>query len=130
MILNSMQSKNEGLSRCRQSLVRLKEEVSRLLPVFLARDPLVPGTVYELRRKCGKPGCGCVKDELHSSWVLSWSEEGRTRLRSIPQGRRVELRLLTRHYQQFRTARARLVNIHREMIQMINQMEILRRKEP
>ncbi len=125
-----MQKENGRLSRLRQSLIRLKEEVSRLLPVFLARDPLVPGSVYELRRKCGKPACGCAEKELHSSWALSWSEEGRTRLRSIPPGRRVELRLLTRRYQQFRTARARLVKIHEEMIQTLNQMEVLRRKKP
>lgn len=125
-----MQKENGRLSQLRQSLLRLKEEVSRLLPIFLARDPLVPGTVYELRRKCGKPGCGCVKDELHSSWALSWSEDGRTRLRSIPPGRCVELRLLTRRYQQFRTARARLVKINQEMIGIINQMEVLRRQKP
>jgi hypothetical protein len=125
-----MQKENGRLSRLRQSLLRLKEEISRLLPIFLARDPLVPGTVYELRRKCGKPGCGCAKKDLHSSWALSWSEEGRTRLRSIPPGRRVELRLLSRRYQQFRGARARLVKIHQEMIGIINQMEVLRRKAP
>jgi len=125
-----MQKENRSISRLRQSLIRLKEEVSRLLPIFLARDPLVPGTVYELRRKCGKPGCGCAEDKLHSSWVLSWSEEGRTRLYSIPPGRRVELHLLTQRYQQFRTARSRLVKIHQEMIGIINQMEALRRQAP
>lgn len=125
-----MQLKNKRLSRLRQSLVRLKEEISRLLPTFLARESLVAGSVYELRRKCGKPRCCCTEGELHSSWALSWSEAGRTRLSSVPPGRWVELRLLTRRYQEFRNSRARLVKIHQEMIQIIDQMEVLRRKKP
>lgn len=125
-----MQSKNAQLSRLRQSLSRLKEKVSRLLPIFMARDPFVAGTVYELRRKCGKPGCVCAQEKLHSSWVLSWSQKGRTRLHSIPPEHRERLRRLAQRYQQFRTARAHLVKIQQEMIQIINKMEVLRRKEP
>jgi len=125
-----MQSKNERLSRLRLSLLRLKEEIARLLPVFQDRSPLVAGSVYELRRKCGKARCGCAHGKPHSSWALSWSEEGRTRLHMIPAGRRVELRILSRRYQEFRNSRARLVKIHQEMIGAIDQIENLRRVQP
>lgn len=130
MIFYNMQTRNERSSRLRQSLLRLRDETARLLQIFLSREPMVVGSVYELRRKCGKVSCCCVQGEPHSSWALSCSHEGKTRLRSIPPGRRVELRLLTRRYQQFRTARARMVKIHQEMIRLIDSLEKLRRREP
>jgi len=117
------------LSRTRQALVQLREEFGQLLEVFLARDSLVKGSVYTLRRQCGKPTCACARGELHGSVVLSWSEAGRTRLRSLPPGRRGELRAAVRRYQRFRQARARLVKLHAEMLALIAALEAARRQE-
>jgi hypothetical protein len=120
----------ERLSRLRQSLARLREEATQLLEVFLGRDPLVRGTVYELRRKCGKPSCGCATaGPLHAVTVLSVSEEGRTHLRAIPQDQITELRTLTARYRRFRRARARLVKVHRTMVAVIDQLAAARRRE-
>ncbi len=117
------------LSRTRQALVRLRDELGQLLEVFLAREPLVKGSVYELRRRCGKPTCGCTRGELHGTAVLSWSEGGRTRLRSLPPGRRGDLRAAVHRYQRFRRARARLVKLHIEMLALIAALEAARREE-
>ena len=38
------------------------------------------GSVYTLRRKCGKATCACARGALHETVVVSWSEAGRTRL--------------------------------------------------
>lgn len=51
--------------------MHLRDELGQLLEVFLARDPLVKGSVYELRRKCGKPTCGCARGAPHGTVVLS-----------------------------------------------------------
>jgi hypothetical protein len=117
------------LSRTRQALVRLRDELGQLLEVFLAREPLVKGSVYELRRRCGKPTCGCARGALHGTVVLSWSEGGRTRLRSLPPGRRADLRAAVHRYQRFRRARARLVKLHVEMLALIAELEAARRQE-
>jgi len=120
----------ERLSRLRQSLARLRDEANQFLAVFLGRDPLVRGTVYELRRTCGKPACRCVTEgQRHAVTVLSVSEAGRTRLRAIPQDEIAELRVLTARYQRFRRARARLVKVHRTMVAVIDQLEAARRRE-
>lgn len=120
----------DRLSRLRQSLARLRDEANQLLEVFLGRTPLARGTVYELRRKCGKPSCCCATGgQLHAVTVLSFSEEGRTRLRAIPQGQIAGLRALTARYQRFRRARARLVKVHRKMFAVIDQLAAARRRE-
>lgn len=118
------------LSRTRQALVQLRDELGQLLEVCLARDPLVKGSVYELRRKCGKPTCACARGALHGTVVLSWSEAGRTHLRSLPPGRRGDLRAGVRRYQRFRRARARLVKLHAEMLALIDALEAGRREAP
>jgi hypothetical protein len=118
------------LSRTRQALVQLREELGHLLDVFLARDPLVKGSVYTLHRRCGKPTCGCVRGARHGALVLSWSEGGRTRLLTIPPGRRGDLRAAVRRYQRFRRARARLVKLHAQMLGLIDALEAGRREAP
>ncbi|MBI4869202.1 MAG: hypothetical protein HY816_19855 [Candidatus Wallbacteria bacterium] len=123
--------KNNRVSRWRQTARRLGEEHARLLALFLVADPVLRGTVYELRRRCGKPRCACASDgPPHSSWVLSWSERGRTRLRVVPAGSLVEWRLWTSRYQKLRKARARLVTLHTELLTILDALEQGRRREP
>jgi hypothetical protein len=122
--------KRDRLSRLRQSLTRLAQEIVELVPVLMERQPLVKGTVYEQRRKCGKPNCACVTGELHRTMILSRSEEGRTRLVSIPEGRLADLQVLTERYQRFRRARARLGQIYQKMLALIDELEAARRQEP
>ena len=50
---------------------------SELLDTFLGRTPLLPGSLYTLRRRCGKPNCHCAQGELHASTVLSYRGQGR-----------------------------------------------------
>ena len=87
------------------------------------------GTVYEQKRKCGKPGCHCASGEAHSSMILSRSEQGRTKLTVIPSGHLKDFQVLTERYQQVRRARARLGQIYKTMISLIDQLEENRRGE-
>jgi hypothetical protein len=41
---------------------------------------LIRGSVVKVRRTCGKAQCKCVDGELHETWALSYSYEGRTRM--------------------------------------------------
>ena len=120
----------DRLSRMRQSLHELAREIEQLVPVFAERDVLVKGTVYEQRRKCGKPTCHCAAGEPHRSMVLSRSEDGRTKLIVVPPGHLKDFELLTERYQRFRRARARLGQIYKTMISLIDQLEESRRREP
>jgi hypothetical protein len=62
--------------------------------------------------------------------MLSRSEGGRTRLIKIPEGMLVDVKILTERYQRFRRARARLGQIYKKMISLIDQLEDVRRQEP
>ena len=118
-------------SRLRQSLCRLRDEAARLLEEFLGREPHVRGSVYELRRKCGKPSCACATGgALHCCMAITWTEEGRKRLRSLGPTEQAKLARLTERYRVLRRARARLLDVHAEILDVIDRLEALGRQEP
>jgi len=119
----------EEVSRLRQSLFRLAKETRRVIKPFFSDRPVIKGTVYELKRKCGKPGCKCAQGELHARMVISASEGGKTRLRVIPHGFLVEVQGKVRGYQELRRARARLGFLYRKVLEVMDQMEGMRREE-
>jgi len=119
----------EKFSRLRQSLVHLVREMKQLVEPFFSDRPVIKGTVYELRRRCGKPGCKCAQGELHARMVVSASEKGKTQLRVIPRGFLVEVQGRVKRYQELRRVRARVVVIHRQMLRVLDEMEAVRREE-
>jgi hypothetical protein len=116
-------------SQLRQTLLHLASQIKGLVEPFFSDRPVMKGTVYELKRKCGKPGCKCARGELHARMVISASEGGKTRLQVIPHGFLVEVQGKVRRYQELRRARARLGEIYRKMLKVIDEMEGMRRQE-
>jgi len=128
----SMQRKKDiqSLSRLRQDLRRLLDDMERSVETVFGRDPMVKGTVYEMARKCGKPSCACTRGELHRSMVLSWSHRSKTRLLSVPPERLTELREKTEEYQRLRRARANVSALCKQILAIIDRIEKLRLEEP
>ena len=120
----------EELSRLRSALRDHLADLRRILKVVFGRSALVKGNVYELARKCGKPNCVCTRGELHRSMVLTWSEEGKSRLLSLPRERVAEVKKKSEEYLRFRRARARVTEICREILAVMDRIEKLRREEP
>jgi len=120
----------EELSRLRSALQGHLTDLEHVLEVVFGRSPLVKGNVYELARKCGKANCVCTRGELHRSMVLTWSEKGKSRLLSIPSERVAEVKKKSEAYLRFRRARARVTEIHRKILAVMDRIEDLRREEP
>ena len=128
-----MQQKSQlqDLRHLRAALRRLLTDLEKSLQVVCSRTiPLVKGNVYEMARKCGKRSCPCTRGRLHRTWVLSWSEQGKTRLLSIPAGRLAELQEKSVDYLRFRRARARVSKSYREILALLDRIEKLRREAP
>jgi len=112
-------------SHLRLTLKTLLADYQRTLEVLLPLRQLVKGSIYDLQTRCGKPSCHCASDHgpLHSATVLSWSEHGKTRLRTLPPGDRLRFTQLTENYRRFRQARAALVKLHRQMLVKLDRLE-------
>ena len=113
---------NDALSKLRQQLGRDSRALQRLLRVLQRHQPLVPGTLYLLRRKCGKAHCRCARGEPHASWVLTRSEAGQRRLYPVPKDQRGRVRSLTREYRLWQLARARWIKRSAAMVALMDQM--------
>lgn len=127
-----MPTRADRASRLRLALKSLLAEYQQPVEDLLPLRQLVKGSVYELQTRCGKPSCHCASDEgpLHTSTVLSWSERGTTRLRTLPPGERTRCQQLTEDYRRFRQARAALVKLHRRMLATLDRLEKTLRLPP
>ena len=107
-------------------------KTSCILYVLIVYNIKKESSIYDLQTRCGKPSCHCASDEgpLHSSTVLSWSERGKTRLRSLPSGELSHFRYRAENYRRFRHARAALVKLHRRMLAHIDRLEKALRRPP
>ena len=117
------------LSSLRSQLRAVQQQIQELLQAFLGREPLLRGSLYILRRRCGKPNCHCVDGELHASTVLSYRGQGRPQNITPAPEHREELRKLTDVYRRFRQARTQLLRLQRQLLTLIDRLEAARVQE-
>jgi hypothetical protein len=110
-------------AQLRKQIQQRQSELSDVLRGLKQRRPLIRGSVYTLRRKCGKAVCRCQEGHLHESWVLSVPEKGRKRLRTVPKGKRAQWQQMTEHYRRFRRGRAGLVKLFAEILRLVDELE-------
>ena len=117
--------RSDRASRLRLALKSLLAGSQRQIEELLPLRELVKGSVYQLQTRCGKPSCHCASPQgpRHTSTVLSWSERGKTRLRTLPAGERARFRQWTENYRRFRQARAAIVKLQRRLLATLDQLE-------
>jgi hypothetical protein len=121
---------HQKLSRLRQELLEVLERLRKTLEVVLARSPLVKGSVYQIARRCGTPHCRCTRGQLHRNFVLTWSEQGRHRMRSLPPERVTAMRQKSKEYARFRRARSEVSVLYNRILALLDQIQELRREAP
>lgn len=113
---------SESVSRLRQQLGLVYRALARTLRALQRDTPMVQGSLYLLRRKCGKPTCRCARGELHATWVLTRSEAGQSRLYPVPAEQRGRLRPLAHEYRRWQRTRALLVKQSARLLALIDQL--------
>ncbi len=110
------------LSRLRQQLWRAYATQARTLRRLQRSEPMVQGSFYLLRRKCGNPNCRCARGQLHPAYVLTRSEAGKDRLYSVPKEQRAEVRKRAAEYRRYQRGRAVLVKRHLRLLALVDQI--------
>ena len=120
-----MPASTDRASRLRLALHSLLDDYRRQIDTLLPLRQLVKGSVYDLHTRCGKPSCHCASDQgpLHTATVISWSEHGKTRLRTLPPGELEHFRSWTENYRRFRQVRAALVKLHQKIVAHLDRLE-------
>jgi len=101
-------------------LWQLWRTAERLVRRMQQAEAMCPGSLYLLRRRCGKAACRCRQGKLHATWVVTRSEAGRVRLYRVPEKERVGVRRLTDSYREWQRARAALVKAMSELLRQLD----------
>jgi hypothetical protein len=124
------EQRQQKLSRLRQELLESLDRLRQTIEVALARSPLIKGSVYQIARRCGNAHCRCTRGQLHRNFVLTWSEQGRHHMRSVPPARVAEIRKKSKEYARFRRARSELSVLYKHMLALLDQIQEWRREAP
>lgn len=116
----------KSLSSLRSQLRQLQQQLPELLEEGFGRESLLPGSLYTLRRKCGKPNCRCTRGDLHESTVLSYRGAGRPQNISPAPEQIDALRKLADDYRRVRQARAKLVRWQKQLLKLVDALEAAR----
>jgi hypothetical protein len=122
--------RHRKLSRLRQELLESLERLRQTIEVVLARGPLIKGSVYQISRRCGNAHCRCTRGQLHRNFVLTWSEQGRHHMRSLPPARVAEIRKKSKEYARLRRARSEISALCNRILALLDQIQELRREAP
>ena len=77
------------------------DEVRETVELIYGKTPLLDAYLYRSRVKCGKPQCRCMTSNYrHETWCLSYSQDGKSRTRTVPLELLPVLRQMTINYRQ------------------------------
>lgn len=115
------------ISKIRQEMGRLSRErwgLEKELAGVLSRKSLLKGSLVQKYKACNKLGCRCTRGELHGPFCyLSVSQGGKTKMIFIKKQHWSQAKELSTNYRQWRKRRARIAQINKQILALIDQME-------
>ena len=113
----------EKLSRLRKQIVKLERKYASIVrSIVKERGPTIKGLFRQHGTRCGKPNCRCTKGELHTTAVLSFTEQGKQKNIYVRYQDRERVKRFSKKYQSFRQKRAEMVKIANEIVGLSDQI--------
>ena len=109
-------------SLCRQRIVDTVAVLGRLAQAANGSGPLIRGSFYTYRRRCGKKGCRCARGELHLSRAFGVSADGRSRVVSLRGMDREEVEVGVKAWRQWRQTRAAMGVAFAELLRAVDRL--------
>jgi hypothetical protein len=117
-------------SRLRQEILRRRDRLDTLLQRLQATGPLIAGSVYDRKRRCGKPGCRCLEGRLHADRVLAIRRAGRTAVRALDPMEDEPIEDGVAAWRGFRRDRQELGSACRELLETVDRLGRARLRLP
>ena len=96
---------------------KLKTEKVKLIPKIRSLDNIIKGSIYEMKRFCGKKNCKCMKTNIpHKSLFLSFRYNNRTNLIPIKKKQMTEIKKKIRNYKELKKTIDRLAMINSNLL--------------
>ena len=94
-----------------------------LLARILDTSAMVKGTFRRVYQRCGKPTCRCVDGQGHLSIRISWTEDAKSRTKTIPSADVAWIKSMTANYRRFRKTRQRIRELNDELNRLLDALE-------
>lgn len=119
-------NKQSQAAHTRQRIRALTELLQGQARRAMGHTPLVRGSFYRYRRRCGKAGCRCAGGLLHEGQAFSIRSGGRSRTLPLTGVNREELSRHVGAYRELRRVRAAMVRTFDELLKQVDKLELLR----
>lgn len=119
-------SEHGDSSRLRLRLQEQLRSLESLAQVSLGRSGMLQGSLYQRRRRCGRPRCRCAQGRLHRSVALAVGPARSRRIVTVARMEVETVRSLTLGYRQFREARAGMARTFRALMRTFDGLGRLR----
>lgn len=118
--------KQAQAAHTRQRILALTELLQGQARKVLGHGPLVRGSFYRYRRRCGKASCRCARGALHAGQAFAVRSGGRSRTLPLRGVDREELLQCVGAYRELRRVRAEMVRTFGELLKQIDHLERFR----
>ena len=113
-------------SRLRLEIHRRQEHLGALLKGLQGAGPMLRGSIYMRRRRCGKPRCRCVRGYPHRDRVLAIGRAGRVSVRGLDPIADAAVVEAVAAWHGFRRQRGELVVACRDLLRLVDHLAGLR----
>lgn len=97
--------------------MNLEIEKTTVLEKIRSLDDVIKGSVYEMKRYCGRPNCRCAKNNApHKSMFLSFTYQGKTRLVPIKKDQIPQIKKRISDYKELKAGIDELARINAELL--------------
>jgi len=111
-----------GIRMAKKRQVKLPALLSKRRKLFDklgALTEMVNGSVTQIYRRCGKPGCKCAQGEKHGpAQALLFKEDGRSQMVYLPRGSLTECRRRRTQYDRFKDLTRQILSVNRQILKL------------
>lgn len=116
----------ERESNLRLAILRQHESMGALISHLQGRAPMLRGSIYARRRRCGKPRCRCVRGRPHRDRVLAVRRSGRVSVRGLGPTEDAAVEAAVAAWHGFRRQRGELAEACRGLLRAVDRLADLR----
>ena len=106
-----------------ERIKHLQRRRYQLLREMLAFHLMIPGAFKEVYRKCGKQNCWCLDQPGHLLRRITWSEQGLSRSKAIPEQDVAWIERATSNYREYRSKRREILELEKNLKSLLDAHE-------
>lgn len=119
-------SERADSSRLRSRLQEHVRALESLAGTAMGRSGILKGSLYERRRRCGRPACRCARGRPHCGMAVAVGPACSRRIVAVARMDVETVRSLTVGYRRMREARREMVRVFGDLVRTFDELGRLR----